>query len=91
MRFANLIYIPPQEASLDLLYLITQSLWELIILHVIVRDRAKNRLGESKSSDQASTPMFSATQSALDFRNNMIGFSYCGPPMINIGPPMIIY
>ena len=53
---------------------------------MIVRDRAKNRLGESMSSSQAKTLMFPSAKSALDFLNNMIEFSSCGPPRINIGP-----
>jgi hypothetical protein len=35
--------------------------------------------------------MFPAAQSALDFLNDMIEFSSCGPRRNNIGPPMITY
>jgi len=89
MRFANLICIPPQEAYLDLLYLITQSLW--------INMPNSQRLSHATSQTpkvfgnliciprQAKTLMFPAAKSALDFLNNMTEFSSCGPPRINIG------
>jgi hypothetical protein len=86
MRFARLISIVPQESSLNFLHLVTQSLGELGILHMIIWDGTKNKLGKGNSSSQAKTLMFPATESVLNFLNNMIEFSSSGPSCGNVGP-----
>jgi len=89
MRLTSLVIATPQQTSLYFLHLITQSLGKLSILHVIVGNGNKNRFTEGKSSSQAKTPMFTSTQSVLNFPNDMIKFSSSGSTWGNIGPPNI--
>jgi hypothetical protein len=85
MRFVSLFSITPLEASLNLFHFITKNFWKLCILHVIIRNKVENGLGEGKSSGHVGQWCFQLLNLILHFPNDMIKLSSSSPPWGNVG------